>query len=340
MADRSEALAQWARREAGVAAGDWQIVSGDASFRRYFRLRDGKRSWIAVDAPPERENAGHFVALSNALRERGLPTPAVYAADLNQGFLLLEDFGDSLLLAKLTPQSVAGLYGDAMNLLAQWQAIAELPVSLPRYEPARLKQEMELFPSWLLERHLQRPFEPAEQQQYERVMHLLLANASAQPFVLCHRDFHSRNLMLRPGFAVPGLIDFQDAVWGPVTYDLVSLLRDCYIEWPATQVRDWALKYRDRYVGAGGHAVDDATWLRWFDWMGLQRHLKVLGIFARLHYRDGKRGYLADLPLTLRYCINVAEQYDELQAFAVWLRQQVASRLDATGQVKLREIHS
>lgn len=333
MTDRSEALAQWARREAGVSEGDWQIVSGDASFRRYFRLRDGRRSWIAVDAPPERENAGHFVALSNALRERGLPTPAVYAADLQQGFLLLEDFGDTLLLAKLNPDSVAGFYGEAMALLSQWQAITSLPVSLPHYEPARLKMEMELFPHWLLAQHLQRPFEPNEQQQYERVMQLLLANAAEQPVVLCHRDFHSRNLMLRPGSSTPGLIDFQDAVWGPVTYDLVSLLRDCYIEWPAAQVRDWALQYRDRHVGAGGRAVDDATWLRWFDLIGLQRHLKVLGIFARLHYRDGKRGYLKDLPLTLRYCIGVAERYEELQAFAHWLQQHVATRLDAAGLV-------
>jgi len=359
MIDRSGALASWARREAGVAGGDWQIVSGDASFRRYFRLQEPRlqesrlqeprlqkppsqaagsgpdnRSWIAVDAPPERENSGHFVALSRALRERGIPTPEVYAADLQQGFLLLEDFGDTLLLSKLNPQSVAAYYRDAMSLLAQWQAIAALPVSLSGYEPARLQMEMELFPTWLLEQHLRRPFDAREQAIYQQFMKRLLANAAEQPIVLCHRDFHSRNLMLRDGQRTPGVIDFQDAVWGPATYDLVSLLRDCYIEWPANRVREWALQYRDRYVGSGGRAVGDAEWLRWFDWMGLQRHLKILGIFARLHHRDGKRGYLKDLPLTLRYCISVAEQYPELQAFADWLRINVAARLGSNGEVK------
>ena len=320
-----------------MLAGDWQIVSGDASFRRYFRLRDGSQHWIAVDAPPEKENARLFVALSTALREHGLPTPRVHAADFAAGFLLLEDFGDNLLLAQLTAANADQFYGKALALLAQWQAIARLPVTLPRYEPARLQTEMELFPSWLLETHLRRPFDADEQAQYQQLMRLLLANAEAQPVVLCHRDFHSRNLMWQTDAAGQdgrlAIIDFQDSVWGPVTYDLVSLLRDCYIEWPAARVQDWALQYRDRYVGGGGVAVDDVTWLRWFDWMGLQRHLKVLGIFARLAHRDGKHGYLKDLPLTLRYCITVAERYDELQGFAVWLRDHVANRLAADGTV-------
>ena len=338
MTERSHALAEWARREAGVTAGDWQMVSGDASFRRYFRLQNNARSWLAVDAPPERENARHFVALAQALRERGLPTPAIYASDFERGFLLIEDFGDTLLLSRLQGQTGAQqanrLYGDAMNLLADWQAITALPVSLTAYEPSRLQMELELFPTWLLAQHLRRPFSAAEAAQYQQVMHLLLANAAAQPQVLCHRDFHSRNLMLRTGLTTPAIIDFQDAVWGPVTYDLVSLLRDCYIEWPANQVRDWALHYRDRHVATGAAFVDDATWLRWFDWMGLQRHLKVLGIFARLNYRDGKRAYLRDLPLTLRYCVSVAEQYEELRAFGRWLRDEVGNRLDGNGEVR------
>lgn len=332
MTERSAALAAWARQVAAVDAGDWQVVSGDASFRRYFRLRAGTRSWIAVDAPPERENSRQFVALATALRAHGIATPIVHVADYGLGFLLLEDFGDTLLLAQLNAQSVGPLYDDAMAVLATWQAITTLPVALTHYEPARLKTEMELFPQWLLDQHLQRPFSTAEHAQYEQVMQLLLANAAAQPIVLCHRDFHARNLMWRGTDQPFGVIDFQDAVWGPITYDLVSLLRDCYIEWPAAQVRAWALRYRDRF--GRNHNIDDATWLRWFDWMGLQRHLKVLGIFARLLHRDGKRGYLKDLPLTLRYCLQVAEQYDELRAFGHWLRQEVAPRLDPYGEVQ------
>ncbi|HEX4910025.1 MAG TPA: phosphotransferase [Permianibacter sp.] len=339
MDERSQALAAWARQQAGVAIGEWQMISGDASFRRYFRLRDGERSWVAVDAPPERENAGHFVALAEALQQQGLPTPRVHGRDFARGFLLLEDFGDTLLWNALTPASVDALYGDAMALLLDWQRVGDLPLALPRYEPARLQMEMELFPTWLLEQHLQRPFTAAEQQQYSEVMQRLLANAAEQPFVLCHRDFHSRNLMLRADNARPGLIDFQDAVWGPVTYDLVSLLRDCYVEWPAEHVTQWALQYRDRLRASGAFdladaAHDDARWLRWFDWMGLQRHLKVLGIFARLYHRDGKRGYLKDLPLTLRYCVSVAQRYCELQPFAEWLQAEVGSRLDANGEVR------
>ena len=339
MDERSQALAAWARQQAGVAIGEWQMISGDASFRRYFRLRDGERSWVAVDAPPERENAGHFVALAEALQQQGLPTPRVHGRDFARGFLLLEDFGDTLLWNALTPASVDALYGDAMALLLDWQQVRELPLALPRYEPARLQMEMELFPTWLLEQHLQRPFTKAEQQQYSEVMQRLLANAAEQPIVLCHRDFHSRNLMLRAGEARPGLIDFQDAVWGPITYDLVSLLRDCYVEWPAEHVTQWALQYRDRLRASGAFdladaAHDDALWLRWFDWMGLQRHLKVLGIFARLSHRDGKRGYLKDLPLTLRYCVSVAQRYHELQPFAEWLQAEVGSRLDANGEVR------
>ncbi|MFZ5844430.1 MAG: aminoglycoside phosphotransferase family protein [Pseudomonadota bacterium] len=336
---RSDALATWARQQAAVASGQWQMISGDASFRRYFRLRAGGRSWVAVDAPLERENARHFVALAEALQQQGLPTPVVHGRDFDRGFLLLEDFGDTLLWSALTPASVDALYGDAMALLLDWQRVSVLPVSLPRYEPERLQLEMELFPSWLLERHLQRPFTAAEQAQYRDLMQLLLANAAAQPFVLCHRDFHSRNLMLRAGQSRPGLIDFQDAVWGPITYDLVSLLRDCYVEWPAERVQAWALQYRDRLRASGqfelaGAAHDDALWLRWFDWMGLQRHLKVLGIFARLYHRDGKRGYLKDLPLTLRYCVSVAQRYAELQPFAEWLQDAVGSRLDDQGEVR------
>lgn len=340
---RSQALEAWARREAGVTDAQWSVVSGDASFRRYFRLRSGARSWIAVDAPPERENAGHFVALANALRERGVPSPRVYASDVSLGFLLLEDFGDRLLLSALTPATVSGHYRAAMDLLMEWQRVDRLPLTLPRYEPARLQTEMELFPTWLLTQHLRQPMNASTQQLFAEVMQRLLANAAVQPVVLCHRDFHSRNLMLRNGESLPGVIDFQDAVWGPVTYDLVSLLRDCYIEWPDDAVRDWALQYRDRFVAGGVvrgvAAIDDATWLRWFDWMGLQRHLKVLGIFARLYHRDGKSGYLPDLPLTLRYCIRVAERYDELAAFGRWLRQEVASRLDARGQPRTEGGH-
>ncbi len=334
MTTRTDALAAWARREAGFAGASWQMISGDASFRRYFRLQDGRRSVVAVDAPPERENARHFVALANALRERGLPTPTIFASDFAEGFLLIEDFGDTLLLAQLQQATVDTLYGRAMALLADWQQIGTLPVPLSGYEPARLQTEMELMPTWLMAEHLRRPLSADEQQRYRGVMQRLLASAAEQPVVLCHRDFHSRNLMLRPGISTPGLIDFQDAVWGPVTYDLVSLLRDCYIEWPAARVQEWALQFRDRHAAAGGAAVDDATWLRWFDWMGLQRHLKVLGIFARLCYRDGKRGYLKDLPLTLRYCITVAERYAELRPFADWLQQTVANRLDAQGEVR------
>ncbi len=313
MTQRTEQLRDWLRHAARLDVLELAPASADASFRRYFRVRHPGGTAIAVDAPPTHEDCRPFVNVARALRAIGLNVPEIHAVDLDLGFLLVGDLGSTLYLDVLDEQSVERLYGDALDALLMLQARAPMvDGGLPPYDRGRLLAELELFPEWFLGRHLGRAPDAALRALLDAAFELLIASALEQPQVTVHRDYHSRNLM-RVEVNNPGILDFQDAVIGPVTYDLVSLLRDCYIRWPRERVEAWALGYHELAVRSGVlRERDQARFLRWFDLMGLQRHLKVLGIFSRLWHRDGKPGYLADLPLVRDYAVEVAAGYPEL----------------------------
>ncbi len=323
-----DSLLDWCTRHARPLEGHalaLTMVSGDASFRRYYRLSGCSPSLVAVHAPPDKERNLEFTRIAGLLRGAGVHAPQVLAFEPVQGFLLLEDLGDSLLRASLDEGSVERLYGLAMHTLLgiQRAPVAAEDWELPPYSDALLRQEMGLFPDWFLQRLLGIDPTGEESALISRTFDTLAASALAQPRVLVHRDYHSRNLMLLEDDTL-GVIDFQDAVQGPVTYDLVSLLRDCYVSWPPAQVRHWASAYSEQAAAAGVMPpVPQEQFLRWFDLMGLQRHIKVLGIFARLWLRDGKPGYLRDLPLVLRYTLDVASAHPETADFAVWFRARV-----------------
>ena len=329
MSERLEALRSWLRAEAGLPDCELVPASGDASFRRYFRLRWDGRTAIAMDAPPEREDSRPFLRLAAMLHGYGLQVPEVLAADADLGFALLGDLGDRQYLAALTPATVERLYGDALGALLTLQAHGPVEAGeIPPYDDALLQREMALFPDWLLERELGLDLGEGARSALGEAFQLLEASALEQPPVLVHRDYHSRNLMVTERNN-PGILDFQDAVVGPVTYDLVSLLRDCYIAWPREAVEEWALGYQDLALQSGVLREEDPErFLRWFDLMGVQRHLKAAGIFARLWHRDGKRGYLKDVPRTVGYIRAVAPRYPEFKEFSTFLEREVAPRLD------------
>lgn len=288
-------------------------ASGDASFRRYFRVWCNGQTHIVMDAPPDKEDCRPFVAIGSALHRLDLNVPEVLAADLDQGLLLLTDLGEQQYLTALNEHSVSGLYDDALAALARLQTGGDPGTALlPPYDSALLHREMELFREWFLGRQINLSLNESEQRTLDHSFAVLADNALEQPRVWVHRDYHSRNLMVT-ATGNPGVLDFQDAVVGAVTYDLVSLLSDCYIAWPRKRVEAWALDYRQRLQAAGMGGLEDADrFLRWFDLMGVQRHLKATGIFARLNLRDGKPGYLRDIPRTLGYILAVAPRYPEL----------------------------
>ncbi|MGH1460622.1 MAG: aminoglycoside phosphotransferase family protein [Neptuniibacter sp.] len=299
----------------GFDREQWQVVpvSGDASFRRYFRVLSGANSWIAVDAPPEKEDSQPFIAVAETLLEQGVAVPRIYRFDLDQGFMLLSDLGDELYLGHLDDDKVDRLYTEALDALLLIQECAGLKQGvLPPYDHALLTREVELFRDWFLQKLLGLELSDDEQSEVGRLFHYVIDSALEQPVVFVHRDYHSRNIMYREGQA-PGIIDFQDAVLGPVTYDLVSLLRDCYIAWPDEQVYRWVEEYRLKLIGSGKMMPDSRHFQRWFDLMGAQRHLKAIGIFSRLLIRDGKPGYLEDIPRTFAYLLSVARKTYELE---------------------------
>jgi aminoglycoside/choline kinase family phosphotransferase len=307
-------------------------ASADASFRRYFRVwRPDGSTRIVMDAPPEHEDTGPYLKVTRLLAACGVHVPAVEAVEAARGFLLLEDLGSSPLLERLTQDGDAdALYGDALAALARIQLQGGAGAAeLPPYSAAVLEREMRLLPEWYLARHLGLEPTRADREVFAAAEAFLVREALLQPVVLVHRDYHSRNLMVMP-VASPGIIDFQDALAGPVGYDLASLLKDCYICWPRARIEGWLGDYRARLAAAGGPVGSGADeFLRWFDLIGLQRHLKVLGIFARLCHRDGKRGYLADLPLTLRYVLEAAARFPELRDFHAWAQQRLEPGLAA-----------
>lgn len=311
---RLEQLQEWlAQRLAGDALS-LSPASADASFRRYFRVTTGRGSWIAMDAPPEREDCRPFVHVAQLMRVAGVNAPRVEASDLDRGFLLLTDFGTTTYLAALPAGDAGRLFGDAVDALLKWQ-LASREGELPPYDDALLRRECGLFPEWYVARHLGLTLSAAQQASLAGVVDLLVARALGQPRVYVHRDYMPRNLMVtEPN---PGVIDFQDAVYGPISYDMVSLTRDAFLSWEEEQVIDWAARYWEKARRARLPVDGDfSEFYRDFEWMGLQRHLKVAGIFARIHYRDGKSGYLEDTPRFIGYARAVARRYRELAPLA------------------------
>lgn len=308
---RLEQLQEWITATQNWAQFDIQPASTDASFRRYFRVIHQEQSYIAMDAPPEKEDIVPFLDVTHRLSSTGVHVPAIYAESTEHGFILLEDLGSTPYQTELEHHANS-LYQDAMQAMVQMQQAST--DNLPPYDESRLLEEMQLMPDWFLKVHLQIDLDDEQQAIINNTFKALLADITQQPQGFVHRDYHSRNLMVTTSNN-PGVIDFQDAVYGPLTYDLVSLLRDCYVCWPNQQVERWALQYRNMAVEKGLlAAIDDDTFLRWFDLIGLQRHIKVLGIFARLNHRDGKSHYLCDLPLTLSYVMEVGKKHTETQA--------------------------
>jgi len=285
-------------------------ASSDASFRRYFRISLATRTLIAMDAPPAHENCAPFIHVAQLFAAAGVHVPEIFTQDLRLGFLLLSDLGADTYLAQLNDASADTLYRDANEALIKIQ-LASRPGSLPPYDAALLMREMRLFPDWYVAKHLAVPLTPSQTEVLENALQLVLHNILAQPMVYVHRDYHSRNLMVsEPN---PGILDFQDAVYGPITYDLASLYKDAYIAWDEARVLDWTIRYWEDAKRARLPVADDfGAFYRDFEWMGVQRHLKVLGIFARLYHRDGKPGYLKDMPLVMHYLRTACERYRAL----------------------------
>lgn len=315
---RLEQLTQWVRSLPDWEQAILEPASADASFRRYFRAHSPESTAICMDAPPDKEDVMTFVDITRRLRDVKVHAPQLLAQNLLDGFLLLEDLGSTPYLDRLNMETVKDLYADALDaLLFMQQADTE---GLPPYDQHRLRQEMELMPEWFLKTHLGMHEQEIPYELIHHTFNALTESALAQPVAFVHRDYHARNLMYRTE-KNPGVIDYQDAVLGPFTYDLVSLLRDCYIIWPHSQVEWWVDIYRKEAISIGIlPPVDQHTFMQWFDLMGLQRHIKVLGIFARLNHRDGKPGYLKDLPRVLSYVLDIGLRHPETHDLVQWMQ--------------------
>ncbi|MFK7830537.1 MAG: aminoglycoside phosphotransferase family protein [Congregibacter sp.] len=340
---REDALSAWFAAWSGRPATNLTSVSGDASFRRYFRAASpafyhssqrtgsGTETVILCDAPPETEKNHAFDAIARLLTEAGVRVPAIVHADLDQGFFILEDLGDQLLLPLLDEQSADGLYRQALEMLVRISQARSSTFTPPIYDRAALARELSLCPQWFCEGLLDINLDRSSLSMFAGLEKALCERALDQPRVLVHRDFHARNLMVLEDGGL-ATIDFQDAVYGPLTYDAVSLLRDCYVRWPDLRVRSWALQYREIMISRGIQLPSEDAFLGDFDWMGLQRHIKVLGIFSRLYSRDGKPGYLPDLPRVMGYVQDVLANYPTEAALAdcyQWFQDKVLPRAKA-----------
>jgi len=312
--DRLQALTDWLAADGFISAAK-QLISmpGDASFRRYFRLNQGSQSYVVMDAPPARENCRPFVAIAKTLRELGIETPVVFSSDLEQGFLRLTDFGDETYLKALQRHNADTLYRRALNALAVMQRCRAVSnYTLPLFNAEFMLQEWQWHKEWFLHKFLGLD-DDARWSALDKCFELLIHSAATQPQVFMHRDYHSANLMVLPDSV--GVLDFQDAFIGPVTYDAVSLLRDCYIAWPIEQVQQWAVSYLGILQSQGDLVnVSKDVFLQWFDWMGIERHLKALFTFSRKFLRDQQPAYLQHIPRTLNYVIKISEKYAELDA--------------------------
>ncbi len=316
---RRELVESWLSGIPGVDIASLRPASEDASFRRYFRVDTDAGTAIVMDAPPPQEDTRPFVAVAGFLESIGINAPRVLAANKEQGILLLSDLGSVPYLNELDDDSVASMYRDAIDALVVLQTAGDAyRESLPPYDEAYLRFEVSLFHDWLCESYLGLEFSEAEQQAWETAVDEVIAECVAQPRVFVHRDFHSRNLMLT-GEHNPGVLDFQDAMNGPLAYDLVSLLKDCYVRWP-DDVREQCIDY---FLSKSDLGVERDQFLRWFDFVGVQRHLKAAGIFCRLWLRDGKPGYLGDVPLTVSYITELKGRYAELDPLIDWIESTV-----------------
>jgi len=308
---RQQQLTHWLQGALQHSEFKLTTASADASFRRYFRVHLADKTLIAMDAPPPHENCEPFVRIAKLFGDAGMHVPEVIAQDLAQGFLLLSDLGDVTYLSQLNDATAPALYHDAYMALIKLQ-LASKPNVLPNYDEALLTREMQLFPDWYIAKHLNITLDEKQQNVLHKTFALLNQNILAQGQVYVHRDYHSRNLMLCHDN--PGVLDFQDAVYGAITYDLVSLLKDAYISWDEEQIIDWLARYWQVAKKQGLPVpADFSEFYRDFEYMGAQRHIKVLGIFARLYHRDGKDGYLKDMPLVMEYLRKVCERYIELK---------------------------
>ncbi len=337
---RLEQIAQWLRRELKLELVRLEPASNDASFRRYFRVwRADGATRVVMDAPPDKEDTAPFLKVAGLLARCGVHVPRIDAVDAARGFVLLEDLGSTQYLARLRAgEDPEGLYGDALEALQRIQLHGlDGARELPPYDRAALQREMALMGEWFCGQHLGLKLDAVDRGVLADTFELLTHAALSQPVVFVHRDYHSRNLMWLPT-GNPGILDFQDALAGPIAYDLVSLLKDCYMAWPRSRVQRWVADYRARLAAQGGPVGANLDeFLRWFDLIGLQRHIKVLGIFARLWWRDGKSGYLADLPRTLQYVREAAALYPELSAFAAWLERRVLPAFEPANAAALAQ---
>lgn len=318
--NRFNQLGLWTAQQLRLAQVDLRPLGGDAGFRRYFRFSSPSR-FLAVDAPPSTEDTPQFVRVANLLSSHQIRTPRILAVDESQGVLLIEDLGDALMYQLINSENSDHLYSQASDLIVRMQQIQEKPDWLPVYDQDFLWREMNLFTEWFVGKLLRYSVNGAENKLIDNAFQKLLASAAEQPQGFVHRDFHSRNLLICENSLAT--IDFQGALWGPMTYDLVSLLRDCYLRWPQEKVRHWALEFYQKQQALSTIQFSSEAFLKWFDWMGLQRHIKVLGIFARLHLRDNKHHYLNDLPLVIRYTLEVSSSYAELKAFNQWFSKKL-----------------
>jgi aminoglycoside/choline kinase family phosphotransferase len=324
--DRAHARLAWTRAALGDASLTLAPASSDASFRSYWRTHHAGRSWIVMDSPPAQEDPRPWLKIGQQLAAAGLHVPAVYTHDLEQGFLLIEDLGTRLYLNELDEHNADTLYSHAMDALLLMQTRMSHH-DLPPFDRDVLVRGLEVMPEWFLSRHLGHTPTRDEWDVLEAAFNVIIHNALEQPRCFVHRDYHSRNLLVVES-NTPGIIDFQGALAGPMTYDLASLLRDAYIVWPREHVEGWVESYRLRLRDAGaiGEDVDRTRFLRWFDLTGLHRHVRVLGQFYRLWYRDGKPGYLADVPRVYHYVISVARSYSELADFAALIERHAQGR--------------
>jgi len=326
---RLDAIKNWLMSELKFENFTIEVASADASFRRYFRLFCDGKSWIIMDAPPDKEDCRPFVHIARLIENAGVQAPHIFNFNEAQGFMLLSDLGSTAYLDKLNNESADSLYFDAIQSIVKMQIIeADVPV----YDKKLLQFEMSLFSDWFIARHLGLTLDEMQIKTVSDTFLLLTESALQQSTVFVHRDYHSRNLMIadenNPDESNPGVIDFQDAVNGPPTYDLVSLIKDCYIAWP----REKQLHWIDQFLQLSPIDTGRQVFIKQLDLMGMQRHLKAIGIFARLNYRDGKSDYLKDIPRTLAYVIDVCQRYEELQNFTSLLKS-----LNITGDVKTLE---
>ena len=326
MPDRYNSLQNWLTEILGTSVFNLKPASEDASFRTYHRLFLKNKTFIVMDAPPEQENCKAFIKITKKLRACDVNVPIIHNVNIEQGFLLLSDLGNDLYLNKLNKSSIYELYSDAVSTLVSIQVLVNVG-GVDGYDKSLLISEMNLFREWLIEKHLNIKLSDSQVKILTTLFDLLVNNALQQPKVFVHRDFHSRNLMVTKENN-PGVIDYQDAVYGPISYDLVSLLKDCYIKWPKEEIDKWIDFYLNKlYEEKAQYKINRDEFIRWFDLMGVQRHLKASGIFMRLSHRDGKHNFLKDIPRTLSYILDLKETYEELQPICIILEELVLPRL-------------